>query len=130
MNSRNGGQPSLQRTSLYSQTVLNSTSKEIDTLDMATPFIRVANRLLQDGPINPVSHIFDAEAIGAWKGLQRTIRMPPNIRQRRLWLCIDSTSVIWGLRGEAPSSSQWAFHNCQDAMQTHDVRVRGPPQSL
>jgi RNase H len=53
--------------------------------------------------------------------------MPPNIRQRRLWLCIDSTSVIWGLRGEAPGSSQWAFHNCQDAMQTHDVRVRWAP---
>jgi ribonuclease HI len=79
------------------------------------------------GPINPVSHVFDAEAIGAWKGLQRTIRMPPNIRQRRLWLCIDSTSVIWGLRGDAPSSSQWAFHNCQDVMQTHDVRVRWAP---
>ena len=53
--------------------------------------------------------------------------MPPYIRQRRLWLCIDSTSVIWCLRGNASNSSQWAFHNCQDAMQTHDVRVQWAP---
>ena len=79
------------------------------------------------GAINPLSHVFDAEAIGAWKGLQHTIRLPSNISQRRIWLCIDSTSVIWGLRGDASSSSQWAFHNCQDAMQTHDVRVRWAP---
>ena len=31
------------------------------------------------GAINSLSHVFDAEAIGAWKGLQRTIRMPPYI---------------------------------------------------
>ena len=79
------------------------------------------------GSINSLSHVYDAEAIGAWKGLQHTIRMPPNIRQRRLWLCIDNTSVIWGLRGDAPSSSQWALYNCQDVMQTHDVRVRWAP---
>jgi hypothetical protein len=46
------------------------------------------------GSIRSLSHVFDAEAIGAWKGLQHTIRMPSHIRQRRLWLCIDSTSVI------------------------------------
>ena len=71
--------------------------------------------------------MFDAEAIGAWKGLQHTIRLPPDVRQCRLWLCIDSTLVIWGLCGDAPSSSQWAFHNCQDIMQTHDVKIRWAP---
>ena len=79
------------------------------------------------GSINSLSHVFDAEAIGAWKGLQHTIRMPSHIRQRRLWLCIDSTSVIWCLRGNASNSSQWAFHNCQDAMQIHDVRIKWAP---
>ena len=79
------------------------------------------------GAINSLSHVFDAEAIGAWKGLQHTIRLPPDVRQHRLWMCIDSTSVIWCLRGDASSSSQWAFHNCQDAMQTHDIRIRWAP---
>jgi hypothetical protein len=71
--------------------------------------------------------VFDGEAIGVWKGLQHTIRLPANVRHRRLWLCIDSTSVIWCLRGDAAVSSQWAFHLCQDAMQTHDIRIRWAP---
>src|SRR5438477_9531769 len=53
--------------------------------------------------------------------------MPLHIRQCRLWLCIDSTSVIRCLRGNASNSSQWAFHNCQDAMQIYDVRVQWAP---
>ena len=79
------------------------------------------------GAINSLSHVFDAEAIGAWKGLQHAIRLPPDVSQRRLWLCIDSTSVIWCLRGDASNSSQWAFHHCQDVMQTHDVKIRWAP---
>lgn len=53
--------------------------------------------------------------------------MPPNISQRCLWLCIDSTSVIWCLRGDASNSSQWAFYNCQDAMQRFNVKVQWAP---
>ena len=64
------------------------------------------------GAINPLSHVFDAEVIGAWKGLQHTIRLPPDIKHRRLWMCIDSTSVIRCLRGNASYSSQWAFLSC------------------
>src|SRR5438045_3523151 len=79
------------------------------------------------GAINSLLHVFDAEVNGAWKGLQRTIRLSSDIRQCRLWLCIDSTSVIWGLCRDASNSSQWAFHNCQDAMQTHDVRIQWAP---
>jgi hypothetical protein len=29
--------------------------------------------------------------------------------------------------GDASSSSQWAFHNFQDAMETYDVRIRWSP---
>lgn len=79
------------------------------------------------GAINPLSHVFDAEAIGAWKALQHTLRLPPDISQRRLWLCIDSTSVIWCLRGDAPYSSQWAFIACQEAMQCFDIGIRWSP---
>jgi hypothetical protein len=46
---------------------------------------------------------------------------------RRLWMCIDSTSVIWCLRGNASTSSQWAFLRCQEAMSIWDIRVRWSP---
>lgn len=42
-------------------------------------------------------------------------------------MCIDSTSVIWCLRGNAAESSQWAFHNCQDAFLSAEIRVKWSP---
>jgi len=79
------------------------------------------------GSINACSHVFDAEAIGAWKGLRTVTRLPPSVSHQRIWMCIDSTSVIWGIRGDASQSSQWAFHNIQGIMQTHDIRVKWSP---
>src|ERR1700712_4515738 len=64
------------------------------------------------GAINPVSHVFDAEVICAWNGLLRVLR-DPNLKNRRVWMCINSTSVIWCIRGNASDSSQWAFHKIQ-----------------
>ncbi|RAL65242.1 hypothetical protein DID88_001348 [Monilinia fructigena] len=46
------------------------------------------------GAINTLSHVFDSEAIGALKGLQKALTLPSNADTQR-WLCIDSTSVIW-----------------------------------
>ena len=79
------------------------------------------------GSINDLSHVFDAEAIGAWKGLQKAASMPAGVRTQRLWMCIDSTSVIWGVRGIPSPSSQWAFLACQGVMETHNVRVKWSP---
>ena len=79
------------------------------------------------GSINSTSHVFDAEAIGAWKGLSKAIQLPPELSRRRIWLCIDSTSVIWCIRGDAPISSQWAFLNIQGVMETHDINIRWAP---
>ncbi|RAL63683.1 hypothetical protein DID88_003726 [Monilinia fructigena] len=79
------------------------------------------------GSINPISHVFDAEAIGAWRGLQHTLRMPQEVRSQRLWMCIDSTSVIWCLRANASASSQWAFIACQNAMQVYNIRIKWSP---
>lgn len=42
-------------------------------------------------------------------------------------MCIDSTSVIWCLRGNESTSSQWAFLRCQEAMGAWDVRVLWSP---
>ena len=78
------------------------------------------------GTICSVSHVFDAEAVGAWKGLQAVLQ-DPTLQGHRIWMCIDSTSVIWCMRGNAADSSQWAFHLCQDAMQTRDIRVKWSP---
>jgi len=78
------------------------------------------------GSLNTRSHVFDAEAVGAWRGLEHVMRNPA-LRMQRIWMCIDSTSVIWCLRGTAPSSSQWAFLRCQQVMDTFDVRIRWSP---
>lgn len=70
-----------------------------------------------------MSHVFDAEAIGAWKGLQCTMRKA-QLEKQRIHMCIDSTLVIWCMRGNASYSSQWAFYNCQDAMQSHNIKIK------
>jgi ribonuclease HI len=81
------------------------------------------------GSLSPTSHVFDAEAVGAWRGLQHTIRQP-ELRTCRIWLCIDSTSVIWCLRGDAAPTSQWAFLECHGAMDTHDISIKWAPGHL
>jgi ribonuclease HI len=78
------------------------------------------------GSIHKMSHVFDAEAIGAWEGLHRTL-CSRSLSNNRIWMCIDSTSVIWCLRGNASTSSQWAFHKCQDAMQARDIKIKWSP---
>jgi ribonuclease HI len=79
------------------------------------------------GSLHEQSHVFDAEAVGAWKGLQHVLRMASSIPFHRIWMCIDSTSVIWCLRGTAPKSSQWAFLRCHEAMETFNIQVRWSP---
>jgi hypothetical protein len=64
-----------------------------------------------------------------WRGLQYTVRRP-GLSTRRIWLCIDSTSVIWCLRGDAPPTSQWAFLECHGVMETHDVSIKWAPGHL
>ncbi|KAG0156216.1 hypothetical protein PDIDSM_3393 [Penicillium digitatum] len=55
------------------------------------------------GAINSRSHVFDAEAIGAWRGLERAIA------------------------GNASNSSQWAFLACHQAMEQHNISLRWAP---
>lgn len=55
--------------------------------------------------IGPLTHVFDAEVIGALRGLQAAAK----VATTKIWLCVDSTSAIWGLRGDPSTSSQWAF---------------------
>jgi hypothetical protein len=70
------------------------------------------------GSLHHQSLVFDAEAVGAWRRLQHTISLTASYPFNRIWMCIDSTLVIWGTRGTALASSQWAFLACQGAMKT------------
>ena len=78
------------------------------------------------GSLHECSHVFDAEAVGAWRGLQVALNQP-HLRLRRIWLCIDSTSVLWGIRGNAPLSSQWAFLRVHNAMEIWDIHTKWCP---
>jgi len=78
------------------------------------------------GSLHPVSHVFDAEAVGACRGITHAIQLAPP-GHRNLVMCIDSTSVIWGIRGAAPTSSQWAFQQIHGIMDTHQVEARWAP---
>jgi ribonuclease HI len=73
------------------------------------------------------SHVFDAEAVGAWRALEHAIALPPEVSQQRLHMCIDSTSVIWGVRADAPPTSQWAFLNIHSVMDAYNVQARWSP---
>lgn len=79
------------------------------------------------GSINTTSHVFDAEAIGALTGINRVLTMPMHIRSQRVYMCIDSTSVIWSIRGDPSPSSQWAFIGIQEAMAAYDIHVKWSP---
>ncbi|RAL66425.1 hypothetical protein DID88_006116 [Monilinia fructigena] len=78
------------------------------------------------GAINTLSHVFDAEAIGALKGLQKALTLPSDADTER-WLCIDSTSVIWCKRANASDTSQWAFLERHRLIDRHAVNIRWSP---
>ncbi|ESZ96630.1 hypothetical protein SBOR_2997 [Sclerotinia borealis F-4128] len=46
---------------------------------------------------------------------------------QKIWMCIDSISVIWGMRANASMSLQWVFNNCYKAMKDNDIRVKWSP---
>ncbi|RAL60819.1 hypothetical protein DID88_010144 [Monilinia fructigena] len=78
------------------------------------------------GAINSISHVFDAEAIGALKGLQCALDiLQPT--DERIWMCIDSTSVIWCMRANASNTSQWAFLECHTLIDRYKVGIKWSP---
>jgi ribonuclease HI len=86
------------------------------------------------GAINPQSHVFDAEAIGACKGLKhaeglaRQLKGPDTGPEGiRVWACIDSTSVIWSLQGNPSPTSQWAFLAAKGSIARCRVGIKWSP---
>lgn len=68
------------------------------------------------GELHPEIHVFDAEAVGALRGLEAAIRAAGF---GDITVCVDSTSVIWGLRGDAAMSSQWAYIDFHEAARSY-----------
>jgi ribonuclease HI len=79
------------------------------------------------GALDTTSQVFDAEAVGAMRGLEAALVNS----QGRVWVCVDSTSVIFGLRGNASLSSQWAFLRFHELVDTagegREVTIRWCP---
>lgn len=76
------------------------------------------------GSLHTTTHVFDAEAVGALRGLEAAVALQDG---SQLWSCVDSTSVIWGLRGTASASSQWAFLKYQALAKRYKVEVKWSP---
>lgn len=79
------------------------------------------------GRLHPISEVFDAEAVGAWMGLQTAIAGRLDVNKGQVWVCLDSTNVIRSLDGNGSPSSQWAFRKFRQAMDLFDVKVKWCP---
>ncbi|KAM5350869.1 hypothetical protein ACJZ2D_017162 [Fusarium nematophilum] len=69
-----------------------------------------------------IAEVFDGEAEGARNALKRACRIDAGAQ---IHICIDNTSVIAGLLGDAPASSQDAFLEFQEIAQAVAVTVEG-----
>jgi ribonuclease HI len=74
------------------------------------------------GRLHDTSVVFDAEALGALKGLRRALTLPEYTGLQRITVCLDNTAAIWCLRGNPSLSGQHvftAFHEIADAELVH-----------
>ncbi len=71
-----------------------------------------------------LAEVFDGEAEGARAGLRQAIR---GYTGGTIHVCLDNTSVMQGLRGDPPTSSQDAFLDFQAMAAIYDVRVHWVP---
>lgn len=78
------------------------------------------------GRLDPVSEFYDAEAVGAWMGLQRALQLPA-AHMRKIWVFLDNVLVIQRLNGDPSPSSQWAFVNFQGATERFNIEVKWCP---
>jgi ribonuclease HI len=71
------------------------------------------------------AEVFDAETVGAWRGLEHALRITGDDEQ--ITVCLDNTAAIWCLRGKASDTSQWAFLAFHEAAQHRQVKVKWCP---
>ncbi|EDN11159.1 conserved hypothetical protein [Histoplasma mississippiense (nom. inval.)] len=81
--------------------------------------------------LSPMSHVFDAEAVGACRALECAVKLLPCVTEDssnpQIWLCLDNTSVIWGILGSAAASSNWAYNRCHELLRQHNVGLKWAP---
>ena len=80
-----------------------------------------------NGSLHTCGVVFDAEAIGAWRGLEHAIRIAEH--NTNITICVDNTATIWCLRGSASATSQWAFLSFHKAVSQWqgNINVRWSP---
>ncbi|KAK2005706.1 hypothetical protein LZ32DRAFT_499277, partial [Colletotrichum eremochloae] len=71
-----------------------------------------------------LAEVFDSEAEGARAGLRRALLTP---QSQPIHIFIDNTSVIQGIRGRVPDSSQAAFLEIQEAARIYDIQTHWSP---
>ncbi|OHW91300.1 reverse transcriptase, partial [Colletotrichum incanum] len=70
------------------------------------------------------AEVFDGEAEGARAGLRRALLTSQG---QPIHICIDNSSVIQGIRGMAPDSSQAAFLEIQEAVRIYNIQTHWYP---
>lgn len=76
------------------------------------------------GKMSPDGVVFDAEGLGALRGLQKATEMYSNLP---ITLCVDNTATIWSSQKDAPNTSQWVFIAIHEIMDKYEVSVRWSP---
>lgn len=80
--------------------------------------------LTGQGSLHTDSTVFDAEAVGAWRGTKAAARLEEGAK---IYTCLDNSAVIRGLVGSAPESSQWAFNAYHKLAETRDLQTLWVP---
>lgn len=76
--------------------------------------------LTGQGSLHADSTVFDAEALGAWRGTKAAARLEEGAK---IYTCLDNSAVVRGLMGSAPESSQWAFNAYHKLAEARDIQA-------
>ena len=76
------------------------------------------------GGLDACSVVYDAEALGALRGLERATNLYPDAP---VTLCIDNTATIWSAQKDAPTTSQWVFVAIHWITADHEVTIKWSP---
>ncbi|KAK8096411.1 uncharacterized protein PG998_014279 [Apiospora kogelbergensis] len=76
------------------------------------------------GGMDKCGVVFDAEALGALRGLQKAVELAPN---SAITICADNTAAIWSVQKDAPTTSQWVFIKIHELMDWHNISIKWSP---
>jgi len=74
--------------------------------------------------LNPCGVVFDAEALGALRGLQRATELYPDTP---VTLCMDNTAAIWCAQKDPSVTSQWVFIAIHELMDAKEITLKWCP---